>query len=226
MKCFLLPFFLLTVFCISCDSGSGKGKFVDEPLVLSTSGSFQQNQCGPDFYPCGPYGTRRYQTVRDVPFIAVNPAAIELSGGENLAWFHHFHALRKQGYKLLFVSLTTGWCTHCGAQMEITPQMVELFGSKSQEPRIAFLVVVVENHQLDPATVEYAAEYSSKYGMDETVVVTNDQGNAFFQFMTSVGYPFNFFIRLDTMTIVDYASSLETVPFYSGELERVLQSIQ
>ncbi|MBU1244971.1 hypothetical protein KKD52_02445, partial [Myxococcota bacterium] len=60
---------------------------------------------------------------------------------------------------------------------------------------------------------------------DDVVPVTNDQGNAFFPYMTSVGYPFNFFVRLDDMTILDYASAVETPQTFSDELDRVLQMV-
>lgn len=208
----------------SCDSDE-KGRTVNEPLVLSLDKDITQDQCGPDVYPCPPYGTRRYQTLRDVPFIAVNNAARAIAGGADLGYFHHFYQLRSQGYKILLVSYTTGWCTHCRAQMEVTPLMVDQYGSGNTDPRVAFLVVVRENEQLDPATVEYAAGYSSHYGLDDVVPVTNDQGNAFFPYMTSVGYPFNFFVRLDDMTILDYASAVETPQTFSDELDRVLQMV-
>jgi thiol-disulfide isomerase/thioredoxin len=209
---------------VACDD-PGTGVTVNEPLVLSLDRDLGSDQCGPDIYPCPPYGTRRYQTVRDLPFLAVNAAAKALAGGADLAYFRHFHRLKEQGYKILLVAYTTGWCTHCRAQMEITPLMAAQYGAGSQNPRVAFLVVVRENPQLDPATVEYAAEYSAHYGLDAVVPVTNDQGNAFFPYMTSVGYPFNFFVRLDDMTILDYASAVETPQTFSAELDRVLQMV-
>jgi len=227
MKHLLISAFLLipAVFgLLACDSGE-KGITEDEPLVLSSENAFATDQCGPDIYPCPPYGTRRFQTLRDVPFIAVNAAAKALAGGADLGYFHHFYQLRAQGYKILLVAYTTGWCTHCKAQMEVTPLMVQQYGSGSANPRVAFLVVVRENPQLDPATVEYAAEYSTHYELDDVVPVTNDQGNAFFPYMTSVGYPFNFFVRLDDMTILDYASAVETPQTFSAELDRVLQLV-
>ena len=228
MKHLLLTIFSLSLAAaglFSCDSDE-KGLTVDEPLVLSPENAFLQEQCGPDIYPCPPYGTRRFQTVRDVPFIAVNAAAKALAGGADRGYFHHFYQLRSQGYKILLVAYTTGWCTHCEAQMEVTPLMAQQYGPGSASPRVAFLVVVRENPQLDPATVEYAAEYSAHYELDDVVPVTNDQGNAFFPYMTSVGYPFNFFIRLDDMTIVDYASAVESPETFSAELDRVLQLVQ
>ncbi len=227
MKRLLISAFILipAVFGLfACDSG-GKGITVDEPLVLSPENAFATDQCGPDIYPCPPYGTRRFQTLRDVPFFAVNAAAKALAGGAELGYFHHFYQLRAQGYKILLVAYTTGWCTHCKAQMEVTPLMVQQYGSGSANPRVAFLVVVRENPQLDPATVEYAAEYSTHYELDDVVPVTNDQGNAFFPYMTSVGYPFNFFVRLDDMTILDYASAVESPQTFSAELDRVLQLV-
>jgi len=217
-------FIYMAIALSSCDDEE-KGLTVDEPLVLSLESGFSTDQCGPDVYPCPPYGTRRYQTLRDVPFIAVNDAAKTLTGGADLGYFHHFYQLRSQGYKILLIAYTTGWCTHCRAQMEVTPLMVQQYGSGSENPRVAFLVVVRENPQLDPATVEYAAEYSSHYGLDQLVPVTNDQGFAFFPYMTSVGYPFNFFVRLDDMTILDYASAVETPQTFSAELDRVLQMV-
>lgn len=208
---------------IGCDSNE-KGRFVREPLVLAAGSNQGQETCGPDVYPCGPYGTRRFQTVRDVPFAAVNEAARQLGGG-SLAYMHDFYELREQGYSLLFVQLTTGWCTHCREQMHTLPQMVQEYGSGAATPKVAFLVVVREDPQLEPATVEYAAEYSANYGLDGIVPVTNDSGNAFLPYMTSIGYPFNFYIRLSDMTILEYASALETPETFSADLERALQLV-
>lgn len=222
--CFLIFVILGGGVLMACDSNK-KGRFVEEPLVLSVGAEHNQAACGPDVYPCGPYGTRRFQTVRDIPFVAANEAARQLGGGL-LAYMHDFYKLRNLGYKLLFMQFTTGWCTHCKEQMHTLPQMVQNYGSGSSQPKVAFLVVVREDPQLEPATLEYAAEYSATYGLDPIVPVTYDSGNAFLPYMTSIGYPFNFYIRLSDMTILEYASALETPETFSADLERALQLVQ
>jgi hypothetical protein len=90
---------------------------------------------------------------------------------------------------------------------------------------VAFLTIITENEQLETATLEYASQYSTDHGLDQLVPVTNDPNKVFYKYMTASSYPFNIFINLKDMTIVDYASGLDTETTFSQKLDDVLELI-
>ncbi len=62
--------------------------------------------CGPDYYPCPPYATKRGGIVENFQMTAVNDAARDYTAdGAVLSMAD----LRGSGAKLLFVFLTAGW---------------------------------------------------------------------------------------------------------------------
>lgn len=222
----IISLILFSFLLIACDDDPGKGTYVNTPLVLESGDGWTEDTCGPDIYPCPPYGTRQFQTVRNIPFLPGNAAAEALlNEGELSADLAAFYSMRDEGYRILMISATTGWCEVCEAQMDTMPLMVEDFGFLSDNPEVAFLVVVMEDENLDRATLEYSGIYGAAHGMNDLIPVTNDPGGAFSQLMTSSAYPFNIFIDLRDMTIFAYASGLETEELFGQELESLLNQL-
>jgi len=215
----------LALFLSACDDDP-TGTFVNEPLVLQSGDSYDTDQCGPDIYPCPPYGTRQYQTVRNIPFLPANPAAEDMAEEDGIAWLKYFYDLRAQGYSLLLVTTTTAWCEVCEAQMATLPAMVAQYGHLATTPQVAFLGVVTENDSLEDASIEEASVYSTGHDLDDLVPVTNDANLAFRQLMTASSYPFNIFIDLENMEIIGYESGLATEPAFSAALEEMLTYVQ
>ncbi|MBN2724486.1 MAG: hypothetical protein JXR95_10485 [Deltaproteobacteria bacterium] len=223
---FLVTSVLLVSIISSCDDSTPEGSFVDTPLNLGATTEWDNESCGIDIYPCPPYGTRLYQTVRDIPFLGANEAAMDIADNSGIAHLQYFYKLYEQGYQMLMISTTTGWCEHCAAQMDTMPQMVELYGHLSDDPQVAFLVVVEEDEALEWASLDFAGEYSDLHNMGDSVPVTNDPGGSFYQLMTSTSYPFNLYIDLSDMTIFAYSSALETVELFSSELDDLLSQLE
>ncbi|MDY0000908.1 MAG: hypothetical protein RBU30_06405 [Polyangia bacterium] len=62
--------------------------------------------CGPGYYPCPPYGTRRNQVLESFDMVAANDEAWELADEDGVFGLVDLHL---SGAKLLFVFLTAGW---------------------------------------------------------------------------------------------------------------------
>ncbi len=62
--------------------------------------------CGPDYYPCPPYGTFRGDTVENLNMAAANDVAMDFADSSGV---FSMADLRTSGAKLLFVFLTAGW---------------------------------------------------------------------------------------------------------------------
>ncbi len=226
MKSKLIAILYLFIFVFSaCDDSQKEGEFVDEPLVLKGDDNYTGEQCGPEIYPCPPYGTSKYQTIRNIAFLPANQAASDLVAPSATPSLKAFYQLREEGYQLLLITLSTGWCDVCLAQMQAVVDIVPEYSSPSTQPRVAFLTIITEDEQLETATLEYASQYSTDHGLDELVPVTNDPNKVFYKYMTSSSYPFNIFINLKDMTIVDYATGLDTEAAFAQKLDEVLELI-
>jgi hypothetical protein len=214
--------FLLLISLAACEKELGPGEFVDDPLVLTNNYNDNYGQCITDVYPCPPYGTRLSEIVRDIPFLPANPITETMAGEDGIARLADFYALKDQGYKLLLISLTTEWCVECGFQMETMHTILDRYGSTAALPKVAFLVVVTENERLEEATLEVAANYSTAHDFNHLVPATNDENRYFRELHSSSSYPFNIFIDLSTMEIMDYESSLSNEMFFADRLDEML----
>ncbi|MBU1537477.1 hypothetical protein KKF84_19335 [Myxococcota bacterium] len=221
---YLLLIVLLTF--SSCDDSSTPGEFVNEPLILTGNDTYNEDQCGPDIYPCPPYGTRQYQTLRNIPFLPANSAAEAMAEDNGVSWLSYFYLLREEGYQLLHITLTAEWCDVCEAQMNTLGAMVNQYGFLADDPRVAFLGVVTENDSLEDASLEVASNYSASHNLDDLVPITNDENLAFRQLMTSASYPFNIFVDLENMEIIGYDSGLESEQIFSQKLDEMLAFVQ
>ncbi len=222
---FTVFFTLLALTAGACDDASNTSDTINEPLVLTQDSTYPNDACGPEIYPCPPYGTRQYQTVRNIPFLPANQAAQEIAGEDGIARLQYFYQLKAQGYKLLQIVATTEWCEVCERQMAITEGVVSQYGHLSDNPRVAFMAVVTEDDNLENASIEVAANYAADHDMETLLPITNDENRFFRELLTSIAYPFNIFIDLSTMEILDYDSGLETEQLYTQRLEELLDFI-
>lgn len=62
--------------------------------------------CGPDYYPCPPYGTGRNDVLASFDLVAANDEARDLADADGTFGLVDLH---QTGAKLLFVFLTAGW---------------------------------------------------------------------------------------------------------------------
>jgi hypothetical protein len=215
---------LLLIPCLillsSCETE--KGTIVDEQLILSSSTTYNEETCGKDIYPCPPYGTKQYQIAKDVPFLPANQAAEDITDIDGINYFHYFYKLKDQGYKLLLITTTTGWCDECKDQMAVFPAIYNQYGAGSVDPRVAFLIVVTETAAMEVADSAYATWYSGEYNLDNIAPVTNDSNNIFILYMNSIAYPNNIFIDLEKMQIIAYATALHPEQSFADKLDEML----
>lgn len=62
--------------------------------------------CGPDYYPCPPYGNRRNDVLAEFRMTAANDEALAFADAQGILTLGDFHRTEK---KLLFVFQTAGW---------------------------------------------------------------------------------------------------------------------
>lgn len=62
--------------------------------------------CGPGYYPCPPYGTRRNEILGSFDMVAANDSARDFADAAEVFGLVDLHL---SGAKLLFVFMTAGW---------------------------------------------------------------------------------------------------------------------
>ena len=102
---------LLTAGAVGCGSDLGDPvlRYADwDATVQDDGGGANSNNmlaswlpdCGPDYYPCPPYGTSRRDIVKNIWMVAANDAAWDLADSEGLFSLADMH---QSGAKLLFI---------------------------------------------------------------------------------------------------------------------------
>ncbi|MGM0595731.1 MAG: TlpA family protein disulfide reductase [Myxococcota bacterium] len=232
MKHFILIFSSLSLFTfsISCqdqevenDSPHLKAsETVNVPFPDdNTSTEYSDPHCGNTTYPCPPYGVFRYQIIEDLPFIPVGNNAAELSGDDGVAWMHDLFQQHADGKKLLMLTVSAGWCSVCSTQLP------NLHTISSEYDEVLFLIVVAQDVAGAPATLTYAENYLNNYDFDNpNVYGTNDELFLFERYMNIAAYPFNGFIDLSTMEIMNYSSGLTSSSAYRDAIDSALSKVK
>lgn len=182
---------------------------------------WQSARCSIDWYPCPPVGTKRYQTVEDLPFVPVNAWAKGQADEMGMLYMHDLYQRITEGKKMIYFGMTAGWCSVCSSQFPHLTTMAQMY------PDVLFLVVVSQDANGDPADFDYATVYNGQYHWDnvENVYVTYDPNYLFERYMNVAAYPFNMFINLKNMQIMSYESGLTTSSTFSSAIQTALSRI-
>ncbi len=184
--------------------------------------TWEPERCSIDWYPCPPVGTRRYQTVEDIPFVPVNDWAKSQADEMGMLYMHDLYQRITEGKKMIYFGVTAGWCSVCRSQFPNLSTMAQMY------PDVLFLVVVSQDANGDAADYAYATTYNDQYRWDddENVYVTYDPNFLFERYMTIAAYPFNMFIDLKNMEIMSYESGLTSSSAFSSAIQAALSRIQ
>ncbi|MBU1218481.1 thioredoxin family protein [Myxococcota bacterium] len=184
--------------------------------------NYEIPECGPDTYPCPPYGTRRFQVLPDFPFIPVGYFAEDIAGPDGTAWMHDIHQLKAEGKKLLMLTVSAGWCSVCAYQLPNLDNVAEEYADE-----VVFLLVAQQDDDGYTADIDFAEDYQSRYNADmANVFTTNDFNFNFYNIMNVKAFPFNCFIDLNTMEILSYESGLTSLAAYRTAIESGLSKVE
>ncbi|MBN2724873.1 MAG: hypothetical protein JXR95_12445 [Deltaproteobacteria bacterium] len=188
----------------------------------SAESSYDTQECGPDFYPCPPNGVRRFQVLEDIPFIPVGSYGELLAGDDGVAWLHDFYAMRNDGKKLIYLTVSAGWCSVCAYQLPNLDNVAEDYVDE-----VIFLTIAQQDDSGYTADIDFAETYQNRYNMDaENVFVTADYNWDFYKIMNVKAFPFNAIINLETMEVIKYPDAAFSVSEYADNIESALLSVK
>ena len=182
--------------------------------------TYESDMCGPDTYPCSPYGFLLYRRVENFPFFPVGSSANIIAGPGGIAWMDALYKLRLQGYKVLFVTFTSGWCGYCSTQSNILGTNI----AASYDGQVAFLTVVFEDEAHNYANGDYALAYANAKNINghNNIFITYDPAGLFHRYKDIEYMPFNFSIDLETMIIISRPPVLDSVSLYTNAVNEAL----
>lgn len=189
---------------------------IDLPWPEEESEAWDAQQCGSSTYPCPPYGLKLYQRLEEFPFIPVGDSAGILANEAGMATLRDLYTLKDQGYKLLLLNISTGWCGYCSAQAGVISGSI----ADAYEGEVAFLSVVVQDEYGADATLNYAESYMNSKNLDgfDNVFVTYDPAGLFQRYMNIAAFPFNAWIDLENMELIGYQGTMMSFTDFSSAI--------
>ena len=155
--------------------------------------------CGPDTYPCGPYGTVPNTVMEDLTFTGW----VDENGNGSLAdeayqeWgLDYFYQLGVTGdAKFLLLNASAGWCTVCRAETRTLNQLQSDYQSKG----VRLAQIVFEDNAYNPATKDFLTSWRDSY--QQTFPLGLDASFKTGRYFDVAATPANFIIALKDMTI-------------------------
>jgi thiol-disulfide isomerase/thioredoxin len=165
--------------------------------------SFQEDAapCGPDTYPCPPYGAGPGSVIDDVTFAGW----IDDNGDGDIlndpyrAWgmdyFYQLGLANQADY--LVLNGSAGWCTYCRKENAVLPQLVADY----QGSRIVFAEFVFQDNAGNPATKAFVEGWVRSYNLPIPVGV--DASFKMGRYFDATSSPANLYIALRDLTFYD-----------------------
>jgi thiol-disulfide isomerase/thioredoxin len=174
--------------------------FPDGGVQDDAAAQADARQCGPDYYPCGPYGTSAPAVIENLTFAGwVDTETDHLAYQNNpyqnfgLDWF--YQQGRTAGAKYLFLNVSAGWCVWCKTENGLLPGYANSYRDKG----ILFFEVLFQDADGNPAGRDFVQGWAGTYHLPFTVAVDAPfkMGNYF----DSAGTPANIAISLQDQTL-------------------------
>jgi len=180
------------------------------PIYLEAGVVDLASTCGPEVYPCGPYGTEKDNVAENMSFLGFwDPGAlckphkdqkIDLNTMERISfqdWYLANEACAEKKKKLLWVNVAAGWCGPC--QAEVTEVQKQMLASTFDE-RVGFLNIVFETENYDPATAAFIKTWATSLELNFPVVM--DPAFDMGLYFNASATPFNMLVDTSTMKII------------------------
>ncbi|HEY3351984.1 MAG TPA: TlpA disulfide reductase family protein [Polyangia bacterium] len=173
--------------------------FPDAGLAQDAALQSDAPACGPDTYPCPPYGTAIENTIEDLTFTGWVDDTADHTPLNNpyrtWGFDYFFQQALTSGAKYLYLNVSAGWCSVCKVENGVLPGIANDY----RDQGILFAEVLFEDAQSNPASADFVKAWATKYHLNFTVGVdpTFKTGRFFSQAAT----PANFAISLKDQTL-------------------------
>ncbi|MBU1241384.1 hypothetical protein KKF84_21585 [Myxococcota bacterium] len=180
--------------------------------------------CGPTTYPCPPYGLKTYQIVENFPLIPVGESAELIADESGIAWMKDLHKYKEQGFKLILLTISAGWCYWCGVQADVLASSI----ADTYADKVLFLTAVVQDQNGYDSGATYAEIYMNQKNLDgfDNVFLTYDPEYLFQRYMSIAAFPFNAWINLETMELMGEDSALADVNTFTTAITEKLAIVR
>jgi hypothetical protein len=184
-----------------------KGDIADTGLAADQ----EKPSCGPNIYPCEPYGRKTGDVARNMEFIGFSDPqdhcreqkgkVLDFSKKVKLSfqdWYLGDPKPECAKYKteLLWVIVSAGWCGPC---IEEVSQAAEEYANGEFNPKLGILNILFETDEGKPATDVFIKDWAEAYGV--TFPVAMDPDFRMGEYFEKSGVPFNMLIDAKTMKI-------------------------
>lgn len=163
--------------------------------------------CGPDVYPCGPYGVRDNDIAANLEFVgyADKEYLCKEHKSEQLDTNQLVKVAFKNWYasngcakkKLLWVNVVAGWCSPCKQE---TKNMASQYLNGTMPGEVGILQIIFENDSHLPANADFLKKWITAYKVP--FPVTADPSFKMGAYFSKEATPYNMLIDLSNMKIV------------------------
>jgi hypothetical protein len=167
-------------------------------------------ECGPEVYPCGPYGTQEGDVAANMTFLgyadpenackAHADKALDTSELKKLSfkdWYVGDPGCPNKGKELLWVMVSAGWCGPC--QDEVNATATD-YRNGAVDPRVGVFNIVFETDPpVKPVTRQFLDTWIQSFGL--TFPVGMDPSFNMGQYFKKEAVPFNMLIETSTMEV-------------------------
>lgn len=186
------------------------------PVYLEAGVQDQGLTCGPETYPCGPYGTQKDNIAANLTFLGFwdpgalcKPHADQVIDLDNVVaisfqdWYLANEACVDEKKKLLWVNVAAGWCVPCMAEVTAI-QNTMAAGDFPAE--VGFLNIVFETDDRVPITEAFTKAWSTALTSNKPVKlefpIVMDPEFKMGAYFNANATPFNMLVDTSTMKII------------------------
>jgi thiol-disulfide isomerase/thioredoxin len=156
-------------------------------------------QCGPDTYPCPPYGTVPGTVMENLTFtgwIDDDGDGDPLNDGYRTWGLDYFYSQGLAGdASFLVVNVSAGWCTVCRSETRTLPGVYTDYKDKG----VRLAQIIFEDYSSNPATKDMVQEWEEYYKLPFPIGV--DPSFKMGRYFDYAATPANILIALRDMTI-------------------------
>ena len=180
--------------------------------------------CGPDTYPCPPYGTVPNTVMEDLTFtgwIDENADGNLLNDPYRTWGLDYFYQLGLAGdAKFLLLNVSAGWCTVCRSETRTLTQLQTDYLDKG----FRLAQIVFEDNSQDPATKDFVQTWVQSYNLGFPVGL--DASFKTGRYFDVAATPANFVIALKDMTVNGTpVKAMEMLTLMTGYSETDLRAL-
>jgi hypothetical protein len=163
------------------------------------AGAPASGPCLPAVYPCGPYGYAVGATLADASLYGRrdrdgNGSALDDPAGT----FRLAEYFATPGLRALVLSLSTVWCVPCTGEQ---PALVSLFGRYRAGGQVAFLEILLQRSNGDPADGSDADRWAAEFNLPFDIAA--DPMDSLRGYYDPNAFPEQMVVRTADMTIRD-----------------------